>query len=173
MANTPGYAEKHIMLSDSGEGPFYEDFTVGQKIRHKQGRTVTDTDNIWFTLLTCNSNQIHYNKDFAERNFSGEPFNGRLVVNSFFTLSTVLGLSVEDTSKNGIMLGMTNFKVIHPTFAGDTLYAETEIIAKRESSSHPTMGLVTVRTRGLNQTGVQIMEFERTFMVRKSGKTWA
>jgi itaconyl-CoA hydratase len=155
------------------DGPYYEDFEVGKKIRHPQGRSITDTDNIWFSLLTCNSNQIHYNMDYAQKNFAAAPFNGKLVVNSLLVFSIALGLSVEDTSRNGIMLGITNVAIENPTFAGDTLYAETEIVEKRESASHTTMGIVKVKTRGFNQSGTTVVEFERTFMVRKRGEKWA
>ena len=165
--------EKNKIQSFGNEGPFYENFEVGQKISHECGRTITDNDNIWFSLLTCNSNQIHFNKDYTEKFFSKSPFNGRLVVNSALIFSVVLGLSAKDTSKNGIMLGMTDWEVIHPSFAGDTIYAESEVVAKRESESHPTMGLVTVNTRGFNQTNTTIMRFKRTFMIRKSGKEWS
>lgn len=155
------------------EGPFYEDFESGRKISHEGGRTITDNDNIWFSLLTCNTNQIHVNKDYAEKFFSKPPFDGRLVVNSALVFSIVLGLSVKDTSKNAVMLGMTDWEVVHPTFAGDTIYAESEIVSKRESKSHPAMGIVTVNTRGFNQNDITIMRFKRTFMVRKSGKEWS
>jgi itaconyl-CoA hydratase len=155
------------------DGPFYEDFVVGRKTRHPQGRSITDADNIWFSLLTCNSNQIHYNMDYAQKNFAAPPFNGKLVANSLLVFSIALGLSVEDTSKNGIMLGVTNLTIKNPTFAGDTIYSETEIIEKRESASHPTMGIVKVKTRGFNQRDTTVVEFERTFMVRKNGEKWA
>ena len=165
--------EKTEPQTSRNEGPFYEDFEVGKTISHELGRTITDNDNIWFSLLTCNSNQIHFNKDYAEKFFSKPPFEGRLVVNSALIFSIVLGLSVKDTSKNGIMLGMTDWEVVHPTFAGDTVYAESEVVAKRESGSHSTMGLVTVITRGFNQNNKTIMKFKRTFMVRKFGKEWS
>lgn len=158
--------------SSKPSGPYYEDFVVGQKMSHEGGRTITDTDNIWFSLLTCNENQIHFNKDYTEKFYSGPPFSGRLVVNSLLVFSIVLGLSAKDTSKNGIMLGMTEWQVSHPTFSGDTIYSESEVLDKRESASHPTMGLVTVSTRGFNQTNKTILTFKRTFMVRKSGKNW-
>ena len=154
------------------DGPFYEDFRVGDLLRHSGGRTITDTDNIWFTLLTCNTNQIHLNKEYVEEYFSGPPFHGKLVVNSFFILAIVLGLSVPDTSRNGIMLGMVNWKVMHPTFAGDTIHAASEVIARRESKSHPSMGIVTVKTTGFKQKNMAIMEFERSFMVRKQNQKW-
>jgi acyl dehydratase len=154
------------------DGPFYEDFIVGEILNHSGGRTITDTDNIWFTLITCNTNQIHYNKEYVEKNFSDPPFDGRLVVNSLLVLAIVLGLSVSDTSKNGIMLGMSNWKVARPTFAGDTIHAKSEITAKRKSNSHPSMGIITVRTTGFKQNDTSIMEFERSFMIRKSNQKW-
>ena len=154
------------------EGPFYEDFVVGQLLDHIGGRTITDTDNIWFTLVTCNTNQIHYNKEYVQENFSDPPFGGRLVVNSLLVLSIVFGLSVADTSRNGIMLGMTDWKVLHPVFAGDTVRSKSEVIAKRESKSHPSMGIVTVKTKGFKQDDFEIMEYERSFMVRKSNQKW-
>jgi acyl dehydratase len=154
------------------EGPFYEDFEPGKVIHHPTGRTITDTDNIWFTLLTCNTNQIHFNKDYAARNYADPPFNGKLVVNSLLTFAIVLGLSVSDTSKNGIMLGMTDWKALRPVFAGDTIYSQSRVIDKRESNSHPNMGLVTILTRGLKQDGTVVVEFKRTFMVRKSQRVW-
>lgn len=167
-----GKSHEEQMPTSNEQGPFYEDFRVGALLRHTGGRTIMDADNIWFTLLTCNTNQIHYNKEYAEKYFSNPPFEGRLLVNSMFLLSTILGLSVNDTSKNGIMLGMKEWKVMEPTFAGDTITAESEVIAKRDSKSHPSMGIVTVRTRGFKQGTIQIMEFERSFMVRKSKHEW-
>jgi len=160
------------MSLDTNDGPFYEDFEVGQVLNHSDGRTITDVDNIWFTLLTCNSNQIHYNEEYVRENFSDPPFNGKLVVNSLFLLSTVFGLSVRDTSRNGIMLGMDKWKVFHPSFAGDTIHATTEVLSKRESKSHLSMGIITVRTTGFKQGNTPIMEFERTFMVRKRNQEW-
>ena len=158
---------------DKRSGPFYEDFKVGIVIRHPGGRTITDTDNIWFTLITCNTNQIHYNEEYTKRYFSNPPFDGRLVVNSFLVLSIMTGLSTESTSANGIMLGMKDWKVHNPTFAGDTITAESEVISKRESKSHPSMGIVTVKTRAHNQKGTIIMECERSFMTRKySNAEW-
>jgi itaconyl-CoA hydratase len=154
------------------EGPFYEDFRIGDVLRHTGGRTLTDTDNIWFTLLTCNTNQIHYNKEYVQENFSGPPFEGKLVVNSLFVLGVVFGLSVSDTSRNGIMLGMHNWKVVQPTFAGDTISSKSEVTGKRESKSHPSMGIVTVRTQGFKQKDSLVMEFERSFMVRKANQKW-
>lgn len=153
-------------------GRYYEDFHEGDVYKHSLGRTVTDNDNIWFTLMTCNTNPIHFNKDYCEKNFPGEPFNGRMTVNAGLTFGIVGGLSVEDTSKHGVMLGMNNLKLVNPVFAGDTLYAESTVIGKRESKSHEGMGIVTIKTRGYKQDQKTVIEFERTFLMRMKGKVW-
>ena len=153
-------------------GKYFEDFKEGQVISHSVGRTVTDVDNIWFTLLTNNANPIHFNKDYAEKNFPGPPFNGRLLVNAALTFAIVAGISVEETSKHGIMLGLTNLRLPNPVFGGDTLYAESKVIGKRLSKSHAGMGIVTIHTRGYKQDSTTVIEFERTFLVRKKGKVW-
>lgn len=154
------------------EGPFFEDFTVGRKVRSRVGRTITDTDNIWFTLLTGNSNQIHFNEDYTRRTFPGEPFRGRMVVNGFLTIAIAAGLLVDETSRNGFQVGMENVKFLHPAFHGDTIYSEAEVTEVRESRSRPGFGLVKLRTRGLNEQGETLVEFDRVFMVRKKGETW-
>jgi len=152
------------------EGPFFEDFEVGQKFRSKVGRTVTDVDNIWFTLLTNNTNQIHFNKDYTEKTFPEEPFYGRLLVNGFFTLALVAGLLVEFTSQNGFMLGLDSIKFLTPVFAGDTIYGEAEVLEARPSKSRPAFGIVKIRSWGINQRGEKVIEFDRVFMVRKKAK---
>ncbi|MEM0287989.1 MAG: MaoC family dehydratase [Nitrososphaerota archaeon] len=159
-------------MMQNEEGPFFEDFKPGMKFRSDKGRTVTDADNIWFTLLTNNTNQIHFNKDYAERYFPGEPFKGRMVVNGFFTLSTVVGLLVEFTSANGFMLGLDGLKFVSPVFSGDTIYAECEVTEIRESKSRPEFGIVKVYTAGFNQRGEKLLEFFRTFMVRRRNVKW-
>jgi itaconyl-CoA hydratase len=153
-------------------GRFYEDFEVGQVLKHPLGRTVTDNDNIWFTLLTCNANPVHFNRDYCEKYYPGPPFNGRMLVNAGLIFGIVAGLSVADTSKNGVMLGMNNMKVLNPVFAEDTLYSESTVLDKRESKSHAGMGIVTIKTRGYKQDGTTVMEFERTFLTRKRGQIW-
>ena len=153
-------------------GRYFEDFGEGQVFKHPLGRTITDVDNIWLTLLTNNTNPIHFNKDYCEKNFPGEPFRGRLTVNAALTFAVVAGLSVEDTSKHGVMLGLNNMKIPNPVFAGDTLYAESTVLSARESKSRPGMGIVTIKTRGYKQDGTTVMEFERTFLTRMKGKAW-
>lgn len=143
-------------------GRFFEDFTVGDTYRSRLGRTVTETDNTQFTLITNNTNQIHFNAHYAARTEFGKP-----VVNSALTLSIVAGLAVTDVSENGFALGWDYIKLPHPVFAGDTLYAETEVVSVRESRSRTDQGIVKVRTTGINQDGVAVIEFERSVMVWK------
>lgn len=157
----------------SDSGPYFEDFIVGSKFVSKTGRTITETDNIWFTLLTNNNNQIHFNKDYTQKAFPGEPFNGRLVVNGFLTLSIAAGLLVEYTSMNGFMLGLEGLKFLHPVFAGDTIYAECVASETRESKSRSDAGIVKIATSGYNQRREKIVEFDRIFMVRKRGSVWS
>src|ERR1700761_63684 len=141
-------------------GPYFEDFTVGDVYRSRIGRTITDADNVWFTALTMNTNQVHFNTEFAARTRFGKP-----LVNSCLTLSLVTGLSVADTSENGTAnLSWTDIELPHPVFAGDTLWAESEILDLRESRSNPSVGIVALRTRGINQRGETVIEFKRSFM---------
>ena len=144
-------------------GRFYEDFAVGDVFQSRLGRTVTQTDNIWFTCLTLNTNQVHFNAVQSERGIYGRP-----LVNSAFTLALVTGLTVPDTSENAAAnLAWTDITLPHPVFEGDTLWAESEILELRESGSRPTMGIVSMRCRGINQRREVVVEFKRTFMVYK------
>lgn len=147
-------------------GLFLEDFRSGMKIKGRVGRTVTDADNIWFTLMTNNSNQIHFNSDYTKKNYRGKPFRGRMVVNGFLTLAMVVGMVVEGTSANGFMLGMDKVKFLKPVFAGDTIYAECQVAGVRRSKSLPGSGIVTLKTWGKNQRGEKVVELERTIAVR-------
>src|SRR5438067_10408945 len=144
-------------------GRFYEDFEVGDSFRSRLGRTITETDNIWFTCLTLNTNQIHFNTPYAERTRYGKP-----LVNSTFTLALITGMSVPDTSENAAAnLAWTDITLPNPVFEGDTLWAESEILETRESASRPNMGIVSMRCRGINQRREVVIEFKRTFMVYK------
>ena len=144
-------------------GRFFEDFEVGDVYRSRLGRTISEVDNTWFTNLTLNTNQSHFNAPFAE----ASPF-GRILVNSCFTLSLVTGLSVTDVSENAMAnLAWTNIKLPKPVFEGDTLWAESEITDKRESKSTPNVGIISMRCRGINQRREVVIEFKRTFMVYK------
>ena len=144
-------------------GRFYEDFEVGDTFRSRLGRTITETDNIWFTCLTLNTNQIHFNAPYAERTQFG-----KLLVNSTFTLALITGLTVQDTSENAATnLSWTDISLPNPVFVGDTLWAESEILDKRESKSKPSVGIVSMRCRGINQRGQVVIEYRRTFMLYK------
>ena len=143
------------------EGRFFEDFTVGDVYRHAHGRTLTETDNTWFTLLTNNTHDIHFNADYASRTEFGRP----LIV-STLTLAVVTGLSVPDVSQNAVAnLGWDDVRLTAPEFAGDTLYAESEVLETRPSRSRPSQGLVRVRTRGYNQRDETVITYERTVLV--------
>lgn len=147
------------------EGRCYEDFEVGDVYIHPLGRTITAVDNAWFTLLTQNTNPLHFDHHYA----AGTEF-GRPLVNSAFTLALVTGQSVPDLSQNAMAnLGWDNVKLPHPVFEGDTIYSRSEVIEKRESRSRPNVGIIRVRTVGFNQDNVEVISFERTIMVYKRG----
>ena len=142
-------------------GRFYEDFDVGDVFRSRFGRTVTETDNLWFTCLTMNTNPMHFDAPYAE----ATRFK-RLLVNSTFTVALVTGMSVPDTSENAAAnLSWTDIELPNPVFAGDTIWVESEVLEKRESRTKPNVGIVGIRTRGVNQDGVVVVEFRRTFMI--------
>ena len=146
-------------------GRFYEDFTVGDVYQHPLGRTVTTTDNLWFTLLTQNTAPIHFDHHYAAQTAFGKP-----LVDSTFTLALVTGQSVSDISQNVFAnLGWDEVRLPHPVFEGDTIYSQSEVLSMRESASRPEVGIVTVRTTGYNQDGVVIITFTRTIMVYKRG----
>lgn len=144
------------------EGRFYEDFEIGDIYRCRLGRTVTETDNTWFTLLTCNTNQIHFNNEYGRQTEFG-----KCLINSGLTLAIVAGLGVADVSENGFNLGWDNITLPNPVFAGDTLYSESEVLERRESKSKPQWGIVKVRTRGYKQDGILVVEYSRNVMVWK------
>ena len=142
----------------------YEDFDVGDVHRSAVGRTVTETDNLLFTMLTLNTNELHFNEEAAKQTEWGQ-----ILVNSTFTLALVLGLSVADTSQAGaVNLGWTEIRLPHPVFVGDTIWSETEVVSVRESHSRPTHGIVGVRTRGINQRREVVCEFARSFLIPKT-----
>ena len=146
-------------------GRFYEDFVVGDIYEHRPGRTITETENTWFTLLTMNKHPLHFDAEYAKHSEFG-----RCLVASPFTVSLIVGMSVSDVSQKAIAnLGWTDIKLTHPVFAGDTLYAESEVLAKRESNSRPDAGIVSVRSTGKNQDGAVVCTFDRTMLVQRRG----
>jgi itaconyl-CoA hydratase len=147
------------------QGRFYEDFVVGDVYEHPLGRTVTTTDNIWFTLLTQNTAPLHFDHEYAKRTEFGKP-----LVNSTFTLSLVAGQSVTDVSQNVFAnLGWGEITLPNPVFEGDTIRSRSTVLQVRESKSRPTLGVVTVRTTGYKQTGEVVIDFTRTLLVYKRG----
>ena len=146
-------------------GRFYEDFAVGDIYEHRPGRTITETENTWFTLLTMNKHPLHFDAEYAKHSEFG-----RCIVASPFTVSLIVGMSVSDVSQKAIAnLGWTDIKLTHPVFAGDTLYAESEVLAKRESKSRADAGIVSVRSIGKNQDGAVVCTFDRTMLVQRRG----
>jgi itaconyl-CoA hydratase len=146
-------------------GRFYEDFTVGDLYQHPLGRTISEADNTWFTLLTMNTNELHFNHEYAKRSEFGRP----LVV-STLTIAIAIGQSVVDTTQNAFAnLGLDKLVLTAPVFVGDTMWSESVVLDKRESASRPHAGVVTIRTRSLNQDGVDLLSFERTFYVYRAG----
>ena len=146
-------------------GRYYEDFQPGDVYEHRPGRTITESDNTWFTLLTMNQHPLHFDAAYAAKSEFGRP-----VVNSCLTLSIVAGMSVADVSQKAIAnLGWTDIRLTAPVFVGDTIYAESEVLAMRESGSRPTQGIVTVRTTGRKADGSVFMSYERTVLVPKRG----
>ena len=144
----------------------YDELEVGAIHRSRFGRTVLEADNVWFTLLTLNTNPIHFDENLAQKT----PF-GKILVNSCYTLSLAVGLSVSDLSEHVMAnLGWNDIRLPSPVYIGDTMYASSEILAKRESGSRTDVGIVTARTTGVNQRGETIISYERTFMVYKRGQ---
>ncbi len=146
------------------QGRVYEDFEVGDIYPHPLGRTITQADNIWFTLITVNTNPIHFDSAYAAQTEFKRP-----LVDSTFTLALITGLSVTDISQNAVNLGWDEVRLPNPVFEGDTLYAQSEVLEKRESRSRPHMGIVRFKTIGFNQDGVVVIEFKRTILVYRRG----
>lgn len=144
-------------------GNYFDDFSVGEVYKHPLGRTISDVDNQWFTLLTMNTNPNHFDAHLAEATEFGRP-----LVNSALTLAIVVGQSVYDISQNAFAnLGWKNIELVAPVFVGDTIYAESKVVGLRESQSRPYACIVTVQTLGYNQDGVVFMTFERSVYVYK------
>lgn len=146
-------------------GRYLEDFEPGHIYEHRPGRTITETDNTWFTLLTMNTHPMHFDKEYAKHSEFG-----RTIVCSPLTVALMVGMSVTDVSQKAIAnLGWDDIRLTAPLFVGDTLYAESEVLEKRESKSRPNQGIVTVATRGYNQDGTMVCSFVRKILVMRRG----
>ncbi|HKH58321.1 MAG TPA: MaoC family dehydratase [Rubrobacter sp.] len=154
-----------MTVREGWRGRFFEDFEVGDIYEHPLGRTVTTTDNLWFTLLTQNTAPIHVDHAYAAQTEFGKP-----LVDSTFTLALVTGQSVGDVSQNVFAnLGWDEVRLPAPVLEGDTIYSTSEVLARRESKSRPNVGILTVKTTGFNQEGTVVITFERTVMIYKRG----
>src|ERR671923_118555 len=157
--------EAFMVTKPGWTGRVYEDFEVGDVYEHPLGRTLLAADNTWFTLLTQNTNPIHFDDHYSAQTEFKKP-----LVNSCLTLALVTGQSVTDLSQNVMSnLGWDEVRLPHPVFAGDTIYSRSEILEKRESKSRPNVGVVTVETTGFKQDGTVVITFKRTLMVYKRG----
>ena len=146
-------------------GRYLEDFQVGDVYEHRPGRSITETDNTWFTLLTMNQHPLHFDREYGAKTEFGQ-----VLVNSCLTITLVTGMSVSDISQKTIAnLGWDKVRLTGPVFVGDTLYAESTVLAIRESGSRPNQGIVTVESRGLKQDGQQVISFERSMLIPKRG----
>ncbi|OUU74111.1 MAG: dehydratase [Methylococcaceae bacterium TMED69] len=146
-------------------GRYFEDFEAGHIYEHRPGRTINETDNTWFTLLTMNTHPLHFDKEYAKKSEFG-----KILVNSTLTLSIVVGMSVSEVSQKAIAnLGWKEIKLPNPVFVGDTLYSESLVISKRASKSRKHQGIVSIETSGINQNGKTVCKFERTMLIPFKG----
>ena len=154
-----------MSIKDGWKGRFYEDFNIGDIYKHPLGRTVTNVDNIWFTLLTQNTAPIHFDAHYASKTEFKKP-----LVDSTFTVALVTGQSVTDISQNVFAnLGWEEIRLPNPVFEGDTIYSESKVLEKRESKSRKNVGIILVETSGYNQDGIVVITFKRRVMVYKKG----
>ncbi|GAC1334247.1 MAG: (R)-specific enoyl-CoA hydratase RipB/Ich [Chloroflexota bacterium] len=155
-----------MTVREGWQGRFFEDFQIGDVYRHPLGRTVTTPDNMWFSLLTQNTNPAHFDHHYAAQTEFGKP-----LVNSAFTLALVTGQSVTDISQNVMAnLGWDEVRLPHPVFEGDTIYSQSEVLSTRASKTRPNVGIVSVRTTGFNQRREIVISFTRTLMVYRRGQ---
>ena len=145
-------------------GKYYEELQTGARYKHSQGRTVTEMDNVLFCALTMNDQPLHLNEDFAAHT----QFGWR-IVNGIYTMGLVVGLTIGDLTEGTIVANLSYDHVIHPApvFHGDTIYAESEVLDKRESQSQPDRGIVHFKHIGRRQDGTVVIELERTALVLK------
>lgn len=153
-------------MNQSVLGLYFEEFEVGTEIKHALSKTIFESDNNFFSLMTMNHHPVHTNVDYASHNQHGQP----LVVGTL-VFSLVVGMTVPDISGKAIAnLGYENIKHLAPTFIGDTIYARTKILDKRESKSKNDRGIVYVETIGYNQRGEDVISFRRNVLVKKQNQ---
>ena len=146
-------------------GRYFEDFELGVTYEHRPGRTISEADNTWFTLLTMNTHPIHFDAEYARHTEYGRP-----VVVSTLTVALLVGMSVSDMSQKAVAnLGWDKMRLPHPVFVGDTLYAESSVVEKRASDSRPDQGIVVIHTLGRNQRREVVCEFDRTMLIMRRG----
>jgi len=163
MSEEPEAGGSTRQLREGWQGRFYEDFGVGDVYKHPFGRTVTETDDVWFTNVTMNVNPMHFNEAYAAETEFGER-----LVNGLFVIALATGMSVIDVSMNATAnLGYDNVRHHAPVFHGDTLFAESEVLEKRESESRDHVGIVTTELRAYNQDGEKVLSLTRSPMVLK------
>ncbi|GIL16142.1 MAG: MaoC family dehydratase [Chloroflexota bacterium] len=145
-------------------GKYFEELTVGMKFKHPQGRTVSEMDNLLFCGMTLNAQPLHVNEDF-----SSQTQFGTRIMNGIFTMGLVVGLTVNDLTDSTLVANLSYDHVVHPrpTFHGDTIYVETEVLEKRESKSKPDRGIVRFKHWGKNQHGQVVVEVERSALIFK------
>ena len=150
-------------MEPSKLGMYFEEFEVGQEIQHSLSKTIFESDNNFFSLLTMNHHPVHTNLDYAQKNQ-----HGQLLVVGTLVFSIVVGMTVPDISGKAIAnLGYEDVKHLGPVFVNDTLYAKTRILSKRESKTKPDRGIVYVETIGYNQRGDDVISFRRNVLVKK------
>ncbi len=142
-------------------GRYFEDFTVGDVIKHWPGRTIRDFDDTWFTLMTMNTNPIHFDDHYASQSQ-----HGKCLVNGILVFAIAVGMSVRDVSQNALAnLEYESVRHLGPTFHGDTIYAETEILEKTASRSKSDRGILYVETRAWNQRNEQVLTLRRRVLI--------
>ena len=161
---------RNVESEDFIEGPWYEDLSRGLVINHPRGRTITEADCVWISLLAGDRNQIHINKLYSEKNYPLPPFKGQLVVNGLFVLMVVNSITSPETSVSGIFLGIDKVKMSSPVFPGDTLTAKSKVLDMRTSKKNPQLGIVKIDVEGYKNEDFQVLSYEKTFMVKRKNK---
>lgn len=151
-----------MAIKKGWDGRYFDDFEVGDVYQHPLGRTITEADEVWCTNLVMSANQLHFNYDYASKTQFGKS-----AVNAPFTVALVTGMSVSDISQNGVNLEWLEIKVPNPLFVGETVYAESTVLDKRESKSRPAQGIIKVKTIGITENGKVVLALVRSILIYK------